>query len=104
RVGLTGLLAFLLLHLLVRQAAHPPGTTRRVHDRTRSSLAGVLFLFTLYPQSARAEFPPQPLLDELRARVLAPAACEPNCATVQRARVEMSDTGLSLTTEVHVEA
>lgn len=102
RVGLTGLLAFLLVQLVFRQAGRlPPLRGKAV--ATAVALLG--FASTLlHSNAARAEFPPPNLLDELRTRALSPAACEPECVTVQRARVELTDTGLLILTEVHVDA
>lgn len=104
RVGLTGLLTYLLLQLLFRQAAHAPPSRTSPRHRGISAAATVVFACLLHAEKAQAEFPPETLLDELRTRMVAPAICEPNCVTVQRARVEMTDAGLFLGLEVHAEA
>ena len=43
---------------------------------------------------ARADFPAPELLNELRARLLEPPDCHPNCAAIPRMRIEMSRTTL----------
>ncbi len=105
RVGLTGALAFLLVQLLLTQAQRPPsvGAKSRGHSSVGMALGFAMSLL-LWPEPSRAEFPPPDLLEELRRRALEPASCEPECVTVQRAQVEMSDAGLVILTEVHVDA
>lgn len=106
RVGLTGALAFLLVQLLFRQARRPPPVTSK--NRGLSAAVGLSLGLTtaalLSPGTAHAEFPPDALLDQLRSRALTPASCEPECVTVQRAKIEMTDTGLVILSEVHVDA
>lgn len=105
RVGLTGLLAFILVQLLVRQASRPPPPSGRHRTLAALTLGMFTSATTLFsPDVARAEFPPTNLLEELRTRALTPAPCEPECVTVQRAQVEMTDAGLVILTEVHVDA
>jgi hypothetical protein len=108
RVGLGGLLAFLVVQLLFRQAQQPPTSNGRSRLLSSSALFGTLIaslaatLFATTP--AHAQFPPSELLTELRKRAEEPAICEPECVTVQRAHVEVSDAGLVIFTEVHVDA
>ncbi len=105
RVGLTGLLAFLLVQLLFRQAQRPPAATGRSRAIPgAAAFLGVVAVLAFYVHPAHAEFPPPHLLEELRTRALIPANCEPECVTVQRARVDLTDAGLMIVTEVHVGA
>lgn len=107
RVGLGGLLAFLLVQLLFRQAQHPPAPSGRSRVLSSSSLfclLAVTLCTSFTTTRAHAQFPTPELLTELRKRAEQPASCEPECVTVQRAQIEVTDAGLVILTEVHVDA
>jgi hypothetical protein len=104
RVGLTGLLAYVLLLLLVKQAGLPPTTTVAKKPGRVAAATGLVMALCCLPKTTRAEFPPQPLLDELRLRASSPPSCEPDCVTVQLAQLEVLDAGMVILTEVHVDA
>ncbi|MGK2914408.1 MAG: hypothetical protein ACSLE5_08135 [Porticoccaceae bacterium] len=48
------------------------------------------------PHSRAEEFPPQPLLDELRDHLLQAPKCAPDCAALEQVRVELVDDQLRL--------
>lgn len=50
-------------------------------------------LWSASPATA-AVFPPQQILNELRARLLEPNACRPDCASLERMSVKIDDRGL----------
>jgi hypothetical protein len=56
--------------------------------------AAAALLATLAPAPAHAEFPKPEILDELRERLLAPADCEPACATLARLALEVGPDSL----------
>jgi hypothetical protein len=62
-------------------------------------------LGTLTPVGvARADLPPDALLDQLRQRLLEPPSCAPACAAIPRLRVEAGPTWLRARVEVDVAA
>ncbi|MDL2320942.1 hypothetical protein LJC47_01160 [Desulfosarcina sp. OttesenSCG-928-B08] len=71
--------------------------------------AAVLLVFLLMPTgSARSEsqaagFPPQPLLDELQARLLKPPACVPACADISRLELIARPERIELVLSAHAQ-
>jgi len=53
------------------------------------------------PVQAESAFPPQPLLDELKKRLLEPPKCLPNCASSPRLLIELKDNLLKARMEIH---
>ncbi len=54
------------------------------------------------PSRARAqEIPSQALLDQLRERLTKPAACRPNCVSIDELAIDVDPRGLTLTLSVH---
>jgi len=51
--------------------------------------------------SARADYPPQSLLDELEQRLTLPPECLPQCADIQRLSLKLTEARLSARLEVH---
>ncbi len=85
-----GLLALLLV-CMVRDV--------RLAMQTAAALL-VVALGSLAPVPARAEFPPQPLLDELRSRLLEAPACAPSCVGINRLALEAGGDVLRMRLEV----
>lgn len=52
---------------------------------------------------AKAEFPDQALLDELKSRLLAPSDCSPQCVEVPLLTIEATRSGLRQTLEIHAQ-
>jgi hypothetical protein len=96
RVGLVALLALFLLRASARGSG--PGRGGEGEPQTGSSggrAASVAALSSLsallaasFATDARADYPPQALLDSLHERLVAPAQCSPRCAAVPRLRIE----------------
>jgi hypothetical protein len=88
------LLALLLLRVLPLPAGLP----------ALPPWIATVLLLALVPASAlaqgRAEIPPQPILDELRDRLLAPPDCHPDCATAARLALDFTPTALTARLEV----
>lgn len=85
---LLALLAWRLTRLLPRPRL---GSSPSATAAAPVALAGVTVLALLAdPAGARAEVPDPAVLDELRARLLAPPACAPACATLESALVRVS--------------
>jgi hypothetical protein len=75
-------------------------------QRPAGGLLAVLLalpLFVAPVQDARAEFPDGKLLDELRARLLAPAECLPECAQSPRLRFDLTPDSLTMRIEMHAQ-
>lgn len=56
------------------------------------------------PETKAADFPSPEMLEELRARLLAPPDCQPRCADIARLRLDTGPTELRETLEIHVQA
>jgi hypothetical protein len=93
RVALTALLVLCVLDLgrRLRLPFSGSGST---------ALAGIALIATLAPSSAPADIPSQPMLDELRARLLDPPECFPNCAASPRMRLEVTPEVLRARVEI----
>ncbi|MGD8701433.1 MAG: hypothetical protein PVH26_03285, partial [Desulfosarcina sp.] len=59
---------------------------------------------SLQAETTAQRFPPQPLLDELRQRLLEPPACTPHCADVSRLELAATPDQLRLIMRVHAAA
>lgn len=69
--------------------------------KPQAGTALVLALLVVFtPRTEAAEFPTQELLNELRARLLAPADCQPNCAEIQRLSVKTGPDSLRLELDI----
>jgi hypothetical protein len=89
-------LQILLLALLVaRLLGLPP-------RRPRAAAMAALILFAVAP--ARADFPSDALLEQLRAHLLAPPACHPHCAALPRLRLEVDAAALRARLQIDVAA
>ncbi len=92
RVGLIALLMLLLLR-------GSRGTLARFLGEARATAVLVLVLALASPVHA-AEFPPETLLDHLRAGLVEKPACAPECATLGRLDLEATPDRLRLRIEV----
>lgn len=107
--GLLGLLRVAGCVLLLLLLADPRRTRT---DRGQGPVALfatpllALALLPLFgtPSEAQAQLPDQELLNELKTRVLARPACEPNCVQTQELVIQADAAGLRLEAEVHAQA
>ena len=77
----------------------------RLGSATSGIAASVVLTLVLawQPKTALAAYPPEALLKELEARLLAPPRCLPGCTTIARADLRVSETDLlQLYLEIHV--
>lgn len=98
RVAMVGLLGWLLLRLLRPEFRMP-----RVPRAASPLLVGLFVLAAgaVTPQAHAEAFPPQDLLDELRARLTKAPECAPACATIARAEVRAHADDIVVVLEVH---
>ncbi|MBM4380175.1 MAG: hypothetical protein FJ086_12910, partial [Deltaproteobacteria bacterium] len=98
------LVALLLLTLGLPRSAW--GRLRPVNPGGTAAAALLLGMaLALAPSPAAAEEPPaQPLLDQLRERLLEAPDCVPGCAALPRLRMQVSGAALTLRLSVHAEA
>ncbi|RMF18065.1 MAG: hypothetical protein D6758_04940, partial [Gammaproteobacteria bacterium] len=91
RVTLLALLSMLIAVLVMRSRTL----------RAASMLLVTLCLFSGHPPEAHAgEYPPQAMLDELKAELLRPASCHPDCVTTGHAEMVVDAYSLSLSLSV----
>lgn len=101
RVVLVGLLAALLARLLPSLLA--PWRGRWAGGR--GAVAASLLALAMLPWHAHAQaLPSQPLLDQLRARLVEAPACSPGCASVPQAHALLAGDTLDLTLQAHAGA
>lgn len=86
-----------------RREQTPPSIPPRAQTAAAAALA---LLAVLAPNLARAQatFPTPELLSELRAHLLEPDKCAPNCLSVPALSLRVEPGRLSLTAEVHAQA
>lgn len=106
RVALVALLVLIAFGLPGR--SWPSGLLRAFRGKGALFSGGALaLLFAAMPARADEESPPAPpappasVLDELRARLLAPPPCGNQCAQIPRLALEATDTALRVRAEVH---
>jgi len=87
RVGLVALFALLLLRSPMRGQGLFSRPGHGAAGAVLSAAVGLLAAATL-ARDARADYPPQALLDALRERLVAHPECAPQCAAIPRLRVE----------------
>lgn len=97
------LLAALLLCVLVPTAASWP---RFLKPRVAVLLLALTLGATagFWPAAARADFPPNDLLDQLRERLLEDPICAPDCAAISRATLTATEKSLQLRIEINAHA
>jgi hypothetical protein len=86
RVGLVALFALLLLRSPTRGQGFFPRPGHGASGAVVSAAIGLLA--ATLAGDARADYPPQALLDALRERLVANPECAPQCAAIPRLRVE----------------
>ncbi len=103
RVAMVGLLIAVLARLAMTWWLPLRGRWR---DWRAGHVAGALLLgLALLPHGAHAQaFPSQPLLDQLRNRLIEAPTCAPNCAELAQAQLQVSGNTLDLELEAHVGA
>ncbi len=97
RVVLVGVLGG-LLWLLLRDVRWRPNAF------ASTARAGMILLsvsLVVSPIAHAQDYPPEPLLQELKARLVEPPACAPQCATIAEARVSLKADTLRVALEVH---
>lgn len=94
------LLVAAFVAMLLRRAARPATASPPAPAVPATALAALLLAFLAAP-AARAEFPPDALLEELRERLSKEPACKPSCASIARLGVEVRDDRLRLRLEAH---
>jgi hypothetical protein len=83
---------------------NPTSNWLRARGSTAAAAAIAALLVTITAQPARAEFPPQELLDQLRAGLLEKPDCYPRCASISRLRLDAEGSALTLRLEVDAAA
>lgn len=100
----TLLLSFVRVVLIASLFAFALGWRPRLRRGSRA-VASLFLIFTisgvLTPDESYAQIPPQPILDELKAKLSVPSVCLPRCAEISRLRVQISNTQLVLQMEIH---
>lgn len=97
------LLRVLLLMLLAAWLMSGGGAWRWPHLpgwRVRSALS-VILLILLAPKIHAAELPTPELLNELRARLIAPADCQPHCVDIPKLNLKTSRDSLKMELGIH---
>jgi len=94
------LLAFFILGMMGFPGGFWPTRVKARWAMGLASLALALFLLGS-PTEARAEFPPENMLNELRERLLQKPDCDPDCASVPRMNLEARGNVLRLRLEVN---
>jgi hypothetical protein len=97
------LLRVLLLMLLAAWLMSGGGAWRWPHLpgwRGRSALS-VILLILLAPKIHAAELPTPELLNELRARLIAPADCQPHCVDIPKLNLKTSRDSLRMELDIH---
>lgn len=100
------ILRILLLALLVLCVLGMPGAFWPSFLKPRKAVAAAFLLFValaLPGKSARADFPSNELLDQLRERLLQNPECFPECASVSRMHLNVSGNQLRALLEIGVE-
>lgn len=94
------LLAFFILGLLKFPGNFWP---TKIKGRWAMGLASVVLALLVWgsPQTLRAEYPPENLLNELRERLLAKPECDPDCASISRMNLEVQGNVLRARLEVN---
>lgn len=106
-LALALLRAALLVALLLLTLGVPLSTWRRLGSGGGTAAAGVLLALGvgLWAVPARAEeFPPQPMLEALRERLLEAPSCAPGCADISKMELAARGAMLQLRMELHAEA
>lgn len=100
----TAALAVLRVLLLALLVARLTGLRAAALRGGGAPVAAVVTLLLALPPPARAELPSEALLAELRARLLAPADCQPWCASLPHMRLTVTPQALRAVVRVEVAA
>ncbi len=104
---LTGAWRIALVALLAAVLGGFAGRAWRLPSlRPAGNAAAALLVATLCwgPSAEASDYPPQPMLDALRERLLEAPRCAPDCASVARAAVRVDRERLSVQLELHAQA
>lgn len=104
RVALLLVLAGVLVRAGWRAAGPGVRTPRTPNPPVPVAATLVLLLALTLPAMARAEAPQPALLDDLRARLLRPEACQPDCASTSRVDLSVRESTLTVRAEVQAGA
>jgi len=96
------LLALLILCVLGMPGAYWPNFLKP-RRATAVALFLALGLFGLKPGAARADYPPDAMLNELRDRLLQNPECFPDCASLSRMQLNVAGNTLRATLEIGIE-
>ena len=97
RIALVALLAFLILRLFRSAAPDFKLPRRAALGAAALVLAGIVFA----PGAQAQGYPPQELLQQLRARLLEAPKCAPSCASIAQAQVTADGNDVSVVLEAH---
>jgi hypothetical protein len=103
---MTLFLNFIRAILVTVLAALLFGWATKIDWKRYAPLSILLILFTLSglpTEKAYADFPPQPVLDQLKARLLEAPDCLPNCADIPSMKVTITPDKLMLVLKVHAQ-
>lgn len=106
-VGLLGALLWQLARNARRMPPTPPAAATPPAPLSAATAAAALVFSALLASAPRVEaqaFPPEPLLEALRERLLQPAPCVPECAAFAGAELQLDGERLRLALELHAEA
>ena len=106
RVGLLLALAWALLDEALKSGGVPRQPKPEAPESTPASVNSIVllsFLVALFIPAAKADFPEQKLLDELKTRLLAPPDCLPECARIPLLRLRLGATDLQQQLEIHAQ-
>lgn len=75
----------------------------RMSFSTASAVLLIPLLLAASPDDARADFPDQTMLEQLKARLLEPPPCLPSCAQIPSMQVSIKPDELQMALQVHVQ-
>jgi hypothetical protein len=73
----------------------------RIHGLRGGSALSLILLTLVAPKIGASEFPTQELLNELKARLIAPADCQPQCVDIPALELKTSRDSLRITLDIH---
>lgn len=86
-----------------RRPEHSPTEGQDASPPMLKPLGLLIALAALLVPTAKADFPEQTLLDELKTRLLAPPDCLPECAQIPLLRLRLGETELQQQLEIHAQ-
>lgn len=104
RIALVVLLAWRLLDLgQFKGQFKLPRLGAQAVTKTVLLFSSILFLSGLTPKSLEAAYPPKALLNDLRAELLKPADCLPQCASIESLTIDLNAQQLHMSLIVHAQ-